>query len=83
MSTLLERMMEVGELKKRVSLISDSEFFNEKDFTHTGYPSIDIAFSGSLTGGITSGLTVLAGHSKTFKCVGGDTKLVVYKLKSK
>lgn len=79
MSSLLERMMKTGELKGRLSLVSDSEFFGEKDFIQTGYPSIDIAFSGAVEGGMTSGLTVLAGESKSFKCVGYDTKLVVYK----
>jgi hypothetical protein len=79
MSSLLEKMMKTGNLKDRVSLLSESEFFNEKDFIQTGYPSIDIAFSGAVEGGITSGLTVLAGESKSFKCVGYDTKLVVYR----
>lgn len=79
MSSLLERMMKTGELKDRVNLVSDSEFFGEKSFIQTGYPSIDIAFSGAVEGGMTSGLTVLAGESKSFKCVAYDTRLVVYR----
>jgi len=78
MSSLLERMMKTGELKGRVSLLSDSEFFNEKDFTQTGYPSIDIAFSGAVEGGMTSGLTVVSGASKSFKTLLGLVCMKAY-----
>jgi RecA/RadA recombinase len=78
MSSLLERMMKTGELKGRVALLSESEFFNEKDFTQTGYPSIDIAFSGAVEGGLTSGLTVLAGESKSFKTLLGLVCMKAY-----
>jgi hypothetical protein len=74
-------MMKTGELKGRVELLSESEFFNEKSFVQTGYPSIDIAFSGAVEGGMTSGLTVVSGASKSFKCLGGNTKLIVYRQK--
>ncbi len=78
MSSLLERMMKTGELKGRVALLSESEFFNKKDFTQTGYPSIDIAFSGAVEGGLTSGLTVLAGESKSFKTLLGLVCMKAY-----
>jgi RecA/RadA recombinase len=78
MSSLLERMMKTGDLKGRVSLLSDSEFFNEKDFTQTGYPSIDIAFSGAVEGGLVSGLTVLAGESRSFKTLLGLVCMKAY-----
>lgn len=69
MSSLIERVMKSGPLKG--TLISDSDIFGNKQFTQTGYPSIDIAFSGALEGGMTSGLTVLAGESKSFKTLLG------------
>jgi RecA/RadA recombinase len=71
-------MMKTGNLKDRVSLLSDSEFFNEKDFVQTGYPSIDIAFSGAVEGGLVSGLTVLAGESKSFKTLLGLVCMKAY-----
>ena len=49
------------------SILSDSKFFNEKDMVPTSVPMINVALSGSMDGGITPGLTVLAGPSKHFK----------------
>ena len=48
-------------------VLADSKFFNEKDMTPTDVPMINVALSGSIDGGISSGLTVLAGPSKHFK----------------
>lgn len=48
-------------------VLADSKFFNEKDMTSTDVPMINVALSGSTEGGISSGLTVLAGPSKHFK----------------
>ena len=48
-------------------VLADSKFFNEKDMTSTDVPMINVALSGSIEGGISSGLTVLAGPSKHFK----------------
>ena len=48
-------------------VLSESKFFNEKDMTSTPVPMINVALSGSIDGGLTSGLTVLAGPSKHFK----------------
>jgi hypothetical protein len=78
MASLLERMMKVGTVKTS-SVLSESAFFNAKDTVETELPILNIAFSGSLNGGMVSGLTILAGLSKSFKCTAGDTKLVVYK----
>jgi RecA/RadA recombinase len=62
----------LGKLKKssRISesdILSDSKFFNEKEQTPTSVPMINVALSGSMSGGLSSGLTVLAGPSKHFK----------------
>ena len=48
-------------------MLSESEFYAEKDITSTSVPMINVALSGSIDGGLTSGLTVLAGPSKHFK----------------
>jgi len=49
------------------SVLSESIFFTESDMVATDVPMINVALSGSLDGGITPGLTVLAGPSKHFK----------------
>ena len=52
---------------KTTEVLSDSKFFNEKDFTPTDVPMMNVALSGSVDGGLSAGLTVLAGPSKHFK----------------
>tara|TARA_R110001592_G_scaffold9914_1_gene51932 strand:+ start:1253 stop:2263 length:1011 start_codon:yes stop_codon:yes gene_type:complete len=52
---------------KHTSVLSDSKFFNEKDQTQTDVPMVNVALSGSVDGGLSSGLIVLAGPSKHFK----------------
>ena len=49
------------------SPLEDSKFFGEKDMITTPVPMINVALSGRLDGGLTPGLTVLAGPSKHFK----------------
>lgn len=66
MSSLLERMMKTGTTKSS-AILSKSSFFTVKEAVPTELPILNIAFSGSLDGGLVSGLTVLAGESKTFK----------------
>jgi len=52
---------------KDTAILSDSVLFSEKDMISTEVPMINVALSGSLEGGLTPGLTVLAGPSKHFK----------------
>ena len=52
---------------KTSDILSDSTFFTEKDMTPTPVPMVNVALSGSVDGGVTPGLTVLAGPSKHFK----------------
>ena len=52
---------------KASSILEDSIFFQEKDMVTTEVPMINVALSGDVEGGLTSGLTVLAGPSKHFK----------------
>ncbi len=52
---------------KTTEILSESIFFGEQDFVKTNVPMINVALSGDTEGGLTSGLTVLAGPSKHFK----------------
>jgi RecA/RadA recombinase len=47
--------------------LADSKIFTKKDMIPTSVPMINVALSGSVDGGITPGLTMLAGPSKHFK----------------
>ena len=53
--------------KLQSSVLSESEFFSETEYVDTGVPMMNVALSGKLDGGLTPGLTVLAGPSKHFK----------------
>ena len=52
---------------KTTEVLSESKFFTEKDMVSTNVPMVNVALSGSMDGGVTPGLTVLAGPSKHFK----------------
>jgi RecA/RadA recombinase len=52
---------------KTSEVLSKSIFFSEKEMTPTEVPMINVALSGDPDGGLTPGLTVLAGPSKHFK----------------
>lgn len=49
------------------SELNKSKFFTAKDQVPTAVPMINVALSGRIDGGLSSGLTVLAGPSKHFK----------------
>ena len=52
---------------KGTDTLADSIYFGEKDMVATDVPMVNVALSGDPDGGLTSGLTVLAGPSKHFK----------------
>ena len=52
---------------KETQILQKSKFFQEKDQTATSVPMINVALAGSVDGGLSSGMTVLAGPSKHFK----------------
>ena len=52
---------------KSTDVLADSKFFNDKEQVATKVPMVNVALSGSVDGGVASGLTVLAGPSKHFK----------------
>lgn len=74
--SLLDKMLKAGNIKS-ASILSKSTFFNAKEVVPTDLPILNIAFSGSLDGGLLPGLTVVAGASKSFK-----TMLSLYCMKA-
>ena len=68
--SLLDKMLKAGSVKGS-TVLAKSSFFNDKDPIRTELPIVNIAFCGSLDGGLLPGLTVLAGASKSFKTLLG------------
>ena len=52
---------------KETAVLSESKYFTQNDMVPTDVPMMNVALSGDVDGGLTSGLTVLAGPSKHFK----------------
>lgn len=70
MNKLLEKMSKAGSIKHSM-LLSESNLFSEKDTIPTDIPIINIALSGKLNGGLSAGLTFIAGESKNYKSLLG------------
>lgn len=66
MSDLKSRLIKASTNKMTASL-EKSFLFNDKDVVKTRVPLLNLALSGKFDGGLTSGLTVIAGPSKHFK----------------
>lgn len=49
------------------SILNNSILFNSKDVISTPIPALNVALSGRLDGGLTSGITTIAGVSRNFK----------------
>jgi RecA/RadA recombinase len=81
MSTLLEKLKSSGSIDSQS--LDESKLFTDRDLTTTAVPIINIALSGKLDGGLTSGLTVLAGPSKHFKSSLGLIMISAYMKKHK
>ena len=64
--SIMDKLKKNSKLKT-TEVLSESKFFNEKDMIQTDVPMINVALSGDVDGGLTPGLTVLAGPSKHFK----------------
>ena len=64
--SLKEKLIKNSTIDLTASL-TDSKIFMKKDMIPTSVPMINVALSGSVDGGITPGLTMLAGPSKHFK----------------
>lgn len=64
--SLLERIKKNSTIKE-TAVLSNSKFFTKKDMVQLPIPALNIAFSGSLSGGFVPGLTQWVGPSKHFK----------------
>lgn len=78
----MDKMLKSGSIKG-TDVLSKSKFFDAKNPIKTELPILDIAFSGSLDGGLIPGLTVLAGVSKSFKTLLGLYCMKAYLTKHK
>lgn len=70
MTELMQRMLQAGSIKNS-SILAESSYFNMRDSIKTDLPILNVAFSGSLDGGMPPGLTIFAGQSKSFKTLLG------------
>ena len=70
MSNLMSKLKAAGSVKE-TSILSESLFFNQKETVPTEVPIINIGLSADVDGGLSSGLTFLAGPSKHFKSLLG------------
>lgn len=77
MNDLLKRLKGAGSIK-HAEILSESAFFGAKDMIATQIPALNIALSGKLDGGLTPGLTFLAGPSKHFKSLFGLIMVKAY-----
>jgi RecA/RadA recombinase len=64
--SILDKIKKNSSIKES-AILSKSKFFTQKDMIPTAVPSINVALSGKLDGGLTPGLTMWAGPSKHFK----------------
>jgi RecA/RadA recombinase len=64
--SIMDKLKKNSKIKSS-DILSESKFFTERDMTPTSVPMVNVALSGSVDGGVTPGLTVLAGPSKHFK----------------
>ncbi|CAB5220629.1 RecA RecA/RadA recombinase [uncultured Caudovirales phage] len=64
--SLVQRLIKNSTVKE-TDIISESKIFGKKDMIPTSVPMVNVALSGRVDGGLTPGLTVLAGPSKHFK----------------
>ena len=79
MSGLMSKLRKNSSFKDgRVNTLSESPFLHEKDNIPTNIPAMNVAFSGSLDKGYTSGLTMIAGPSKHFKTAFGLIMMKAY-----
>jgi RecA/RadA recombinase len=64
--SLMERLKKTSTIKE-TAVLSESKIVNGGDVCITDVPALNIALSGSLYGGISSGLILACGKSKSFK----------------
>lgn len=77
MNKLMDKLKAAGSIKY-ASELSESAFFNKKDMITTSIPALNIALSGKVDGGLTPGITFLAGPSRHFKSLFGLLMVQAY-----
>lgn len=65
--SLLEKLMKSGSDLVKSSVLSESDFFTEREETTTEIPALNIALGGEIDSGLRPGLTMISGASKSFK----------------
>jgi RecA/RadA recombinase len=66
MPSMIDKLLNSSTIKT-TAVLNQSESYNEKDSTPTDIAMLNVALSGRIDGGLTSGLTMIAGPSKHFK----------------
>ena len=74
--SLIQKLQSAGSIGSEI--LSQSNFFKPKNAVVTSIPIINAAFTGSLNGGVISGLTVIAGPTKHFKTMLGLIAIKAY-----
>lgn len=64
--SLLEKLKKNSTIKE-TDILAESKFFNDVEFAPTSVPALNIALSGSISGGLSSGSFIIAGPSRHFK----------------
>ena len=64
--SLMDKMKKTGSIKES-TLLEESPMYSDNDIIQTDLPILNIALGGSVNGGLTPGLTVLAGPSRHYK----------------
>lgn len=65
--SLLEKLMKAGSDHVKAAVLSESDFFTDRDEIVTEIPALNIALGGSIRSGLQAGLTMVSGASKSFK----------------
>lgn len=80
MSSLLDKLKKNSKIKL-TTVLSESTIFTDRDSIPTDIPMLNVALSGDLEEGLTSGITVLAGPSKHYKTSFGLKMVAAYQQK--
>jgi len=67
MSSLAKRLIQATGKESRASILTDSKFFDKEVVCTTSIPMANLLMSGFVKGGITPGITMVVGDSRTFK----------------
>lgn len=77
MASLTERLLNASFNKETADILSESRTVSTLQ-VDTGIPILNVAFSGSIDGGFSSGLTTIAGPSRHFKTLLGLVSVAAY-----